>query len=467
MTESMHQWLLGNGLRLSPSQRATHTCVLGQTGMGKSRALESWIMQDILAGHGVAVIDPHGDLYQNLVLRLSRLIPRHAELLDRIILLDPNDPTWTVGFNPLEPIPGILSERLAWFLTDVILKIWKMDAVEVPRTQRLITHSFLVLAERRRSLVDLPRFLFDAAWRQEFLAHTTQREAADYFHYEFPTREGAVHQWVTPVLNKIGPLIFDPDVFLMLSTRSTIHFREILDRKMVLLVNLSKGILGEGCSAMLGAFIVAHLQQAALSRANSTRRDPFFLYLDEFHNYTTDNVTGILSESRKYGLSLILAHQYLDQLSVEIRDAVLNNTGTFACFRLGYQDATLLSRVLFPPGHSKESHQEINLPHMPGYSIPLFQDRVAAPGHEELVTRLTQLKPREFWTKRRGPYPPVKQQALNMPVPELSRELFSARRQLVETSGRKFGRLKSELRKEASDEQSQHSRHSTTYYEKP
>src|SRR5207244_35328 len=127
------------GLRLTPGQRATHTHVIGQTGTGKSRMLESWAMQDILAGHGVAILDPHGPLYNNLVLRLSRLVERNPALAERIVLMDPSDKTWTVGFNALEPIQGIYLERLAAFLTDVIVKIWKLDTSSMPRTQRLIT----------------------------------------------------------------------------------------------------------------------------------------------------------------------------------------------------------------------------------------------------------------------------------------------------------------------------------------
>lgn len=459
-------WMLGNGLKLTPADRATHTHVIGQTGMGKSRALESWAMQDILAGHGVAVIDPHGDLYQNLVLRLSGQIDRHPDLLERTILIDPADPVWTVGFNPLEPVPGIAPERLAWFLTDVIMKIWKIDATSVPRMLRLITYSFLTLSERRLSLVDLPRFLVDSAWREELIAQTTHPEVIDYFHHEFPAGKAAAHQWITPVLNKIGPLIFDPDVRLMLGTRSTINFREILDRKRVVLVNLAKGILGEGNSALLGAFIVAHLQQAALSRANTRHREPFFLYLDEFQNYTTINIKDILSESRKYALSLVLAHQYLDQVAMDLRDAVLNSTGTVVCFRLGYHDATGLARELFPPGHLKTWHQEINFTRVGGYAMPLFQERSEALGHEELVTQLTQLRAREFWTKVRGPLPPVKQRTLNMPTPVPDKELFAARKRLIDTAGNRFGKLKADVRRQVNDARPSNNRPGTTYYEK-
>jgi hypothetical protein len=466
MNGLIRQWLTGSGLKLNAAERATHTHVIGQTGMGKSRMLESWVMQDIVAGRGLAVIDPHGDLYQNLVLRIAMLLAVMPQLAERIILINPNDPVWAVGFNPLQPVNGISLERLAWFLTDVIVKIWKLDTSSMPRMLRLITYSFLTLAEFALSLVDLPRFLFDTGWRQSLIARTAHREVADYFRQEFPSREGAVHQWVTPVLNKIGPLIFDPDVRLMLGTRSTINFRKILDRRLVLLVNLSKGILGEGNSALLGAFFVAHLQQAALSRANSRHRDQYFLYLDEFQNYTTDNIKDILSESRKYGLSLMLAHQYLDQLSIDLRGAVLNTAGTMVCFRLGYHDANLLSREIFPPGYLKASHAELDYARLGRIGIPLFEEKQEPLEHEALTTLLTQLRPREFWTKRRGPYAPIKQRALNMPEPVLSPQLFNARKHLIDTSGQQFGRLKAEIRQEMNHARPNNGDQSTTYYEK-
>lgn len=465
MNGLVKQWLSGDGLKLSPTQRATHTHVIGQTGTGKSRTLESWVMQDVAAGHGLAVLDPHGDLYNHLVLRIGVLAQQRPELAERIVLIDPRDPVWTVGFNPLEPIQNIPLERLAWFLTDVIIKIWKLDSSSMPRMLRLITYSFLTLAEFGKSLVDLPRFLNDSSWRESLLARTTHREVADYFHHEFPTRENSVHQWITPVLNKIGPLIFDPDVRLMLGTKSTINFRRILDDKLILLVNLSKGILGEGNSALLGAFIVAHLQQAALSRANSRNRDLFFLYLDEFQNYTTDNIRDILSESRKYGLSLILAHQYLDQLAADLRGAVLNTAGTIACFRLGYQDASVMARELFPPNHLRETHHEFDMVRIAGHRLPMLQERTEALSHEALVNQLTQLRAREFWTKRRGPHRPVKQRALAMPEPLSSRELYAARRRLVELSGQRFGTLKSEVRKELAHSRNDTPYESATYYE--
>lgn len=461
----LQQWLLGDGVKLTAAQRAIHVHVIGQPGTGKSRMLESWIVQDMVAGRGAVVLDPHGDLYQNLVSWIAMLIEYRPELAERVILLDPNNPTWTVGFNPLQKIEDISIQRLAWFLTDVIMKIWKMDATSYPRMLRLITYSFQTLAEFGLNLLNLPRFLNDPDWRESLISRTAYRDAADYFRHEFPAREGAIQQWVTPVLNKIGPLIYDPDVGLMLGSHSTINFRKILDDNLFLLVNLSKGILGEGNSAMLGAFIVAHLQQAALSRANTRRRSQAFLYLDEFQNYTTDNIKDILSESRKYGLSLVLAHQYLDQLSTDLRGAVLNTAGTLVCMRLGYHDASVIAREVFPPGYLKEGQQELDFKRVYHFPIPVFEEKWKPLQHEALVTLLTQLGPREFWMKRRGPYPPVKQRALRLPELHPTSELVAASKQLIDISGRRFGRLKADVREELKNGRTQIDHAATAFYE--
>ncbi len=446
MRNQVGLWLQGDGLWVSPLHRATHTYVIGQPGTGKTKALESWIMQDILSGHGVGVMDPAGDLYQSLLFRLSALADREPGLVDRVVLIDPSDPVWTVGFNPLEPIRNVARERLAWFLTDVIVKIWKIEASSAPRMLRLLTFTFLVLSELELSLVELPHFLSDPDWRDSLLRRSHNGEAIQYFRFEFPKSAAGVHQWVTPVLNKIGALIFDPDTRLMLTGRSTIHLRQILDQNGILLVNLSKGLLGEGNSALLGAFLIAHIQQAALSRANSRVRAPFFLYLDEFQNYTTDNIKDILAESRKYGLSLILAHQYLDQLSDELRAAVLNTTGTIASFRVGHPDASLLAKEIFPPGFLKTPARAPGYGRL-GHGLSAFLQEDPGPtGPEATTALLTQLKPREFWAKRRGPSQPVKLRTMNMPEPVVTKDTWNVRREFLDRVGQRCGKLKRDIR---------------------
>ncbi len=427
---------------LTARQRAIHTYVIGQPGTGKSRALEAWIMQDIHAGHGVGVIDPHGDLYRNLLMRLA---PKH-ELWERLVILDPLNPKWVVGFNPLEVIQGLSQERLALFLTDVVIKVWSLNTTNAPRMVWLLTNSFLALSDLGLSLLDLPRFLLDRDFR-EGLLHCLSTEAVYlYFRHEFPDSDAAVHQWVTPVLNKIGGLIFDPDVRLMFSGGTSINFRQILDEQLVMLVNIPKGILGEGSSALLGAFIVAHLQKAALSRANAFKRAPFYLYLDEFQNYTSDNIKDILSESRKYALSLTLAHQYLDQLSNDLRSAVLNTAGTIISFRVGYNDALRLAKEIFPsPDYLTSSKMKVQLGRYGLMPFPSVRNHHDSLGWNGLALFLSRLQPRQFWARHRGAKTPSKQRTFNMPDPVLTFQLASYLHSMLACSGMRFGRMKDDV----------------------
>lgn len=437
------RWLIEDDTRLTLADRAAHTYVIGQPGTGKSRALESWAMQDIAAGLGVAVIDPHGDLFHNLLFRLSDK-PEHFK---RVVVLDPCDPNWVVSFNPLEAVRDVPPGRLALFLTDVVIRIWKITPTAAPRMVWLLTNSFLALADLGLTLLDLPRFLLDREFREDYLPRLRHETVRAYFRDEFPKLRWLVHEWATPVLNKIGGLIFDADVRLMLAKGSPLNFREVLDRQLILLAHLPKGILGEESSALLGAFIVAQFQKAALSRADVTHRPPYILYLDEFQNYTSDNIKDILSESRKYGLSLTLAHQYLDQLAPELRSAVLNTTGTLACFRVGYHDAWQLSKEIFP---SREflapDTWNFNLQHLA--RLPFITvDRQRQPlGWEGLTEKLANLPAREFWMRRRGVHTPAKLRTLDVPDPRITSEAEIKIRHLRDVSGNLYGRSKEELR---------------------
>jgi Type IV secretion-system coupling protein DNA-binding domain len=446
MNELTH-WLLHNGLRLSAGQRTTHTYIIGQPGAGKSRAIESWAMQDIANGQGVCVVDTEGDLYHNLVSHVAVLAERQPELTRRVILLDPTDPKWTVGFNPLEPIPGIAQERLVGFITDWIIKLWKIDPTTSPRMLDLLSNTLLAQSDLRQTLVDSPRFLRDHAWRNSLLKRVRHRSVLDYFKYEFPENPSGAKTWIAPILNKIKRLVFDPDVRLMLGARSTLNFRQIMDRKLVVLVNLSKGVLGEGNSAMLGAFIVAQLQQAALSRVTTRFRPPFYVYLDEFQNYTTDNIKEILAGARKYSLSITLAHQYLGQLSDDLRQAVLNTTGTLACFRVGYHDAGILAKEIFPPRFLRETDSALQFTRLAGFSLPNWHHESEPLRNDQVISQLTQLQAREFWTKRRSTRVPLKQRTLDMPDLPESSALREARARLIETAGQQYGTLKNDVRR--------------------
>jgi hypothetical protein len=400
-------------------------------------------MQDISAGRGVGVIDPHGDLFRNLLLRLSF----KPDVWERVVIIDPCNKHWVTTFNPLDAVSTSSPERLSLFLTDIISKIWKLDLASAPRTTWLLTNTFTALADLGLTLLHLPRFLLDRTYRESLLPRLTNPSAMTFFEYEYPKNPAAVHQWASPVLNKLGNLIFDPDVSLLLAGRPRIRFRQIMDRELILLANLPKGTIGEGVSALMGAFIVAHIQKAALAREDSNHRRNFYLYLDEFQNYTTDNIRDILSESRKYSLSMILVNQYLEQLAPEIRSALLNTAGSIACFRTGYQDSYELAKEIFPLQHSGVSDNQLQ--------PPLFAARWPRLGHpqrsakwDQLAASLSGLRFREFWHKQRGACRPTKQRTFDMPLPTVTDEIRQNVWSLVATSAKLYSRSKEAVKKE-------------------
>ena len=426
-------WVMGHQeIALSEKQRATHTYVIGQSGTGKSRALESWILQDIAAGHGVGVIDPHGDLYDHLVARVADL----PQVWDRIILFDPTDPHWSISFNPLEKIEGTAAERLALYMTDITVKVWELHPVDAPRMVWLLTNTFLALVELNLTLPDLPKFLMDQEYREGLISRISIPAVRQYFENEFPKTASGTLQWITPVLNKIGNLLFDRDIRLIFSRGSSFDFRQVLDRQMIFLAKLPKGVLGEGTSSLLAAFLVAHLQRAALSRADTLYRPPFYLYLDEFQDYTTNNIADILSESRKYALALTLAHQFLEQLPNELRQTVLNTAGTLACFRVGYHDALALAKEVFP---SPDFKYRLRFRGMLG--MPSLQQA----GWDGLALELSNLKPRHFWYRRRGSYSPIKQVTYFMPDPINTRQSREQIQALIDFCGERFCQRKDNL----------------------
>ena len=433
MRKRIARHLMRDATQLTTAQRMTHTYVLGQPGTGKSRALEAWAMQDILAGQGVAVLDPHGDLFDDLLARLAA----HPSLWERVVVIDPGDSDWVVSIDPLRAMHTQSRQRLALFVTDIIVKIWRIDSSHAPRMVWLLANSFLALAELDLTLLDLPRFLLDRPFREALLPRVSREEVLTYFHLEYPQNEAGVRQWATPVLNKLGGLLFDPDTRAMLAGYNTLDFRQIIDHKKILLVNLSKGLLGEGASALLGAFIVALLQKAALSRADTRWRQPYYLYLDEFQNYTTGNIRDILAESRKYALSLTLAHQYLEQLPSDVRAAVLNTAGTLVCFRVAYRDAARLAQEIFSASQVQDETRlgQRWLGGLPLLSLRTWQQPLS---RDRLVSQLTSLPQRQFWSRQRAARRPLRQRTLEMPDVRLTRERRSAIASLREGSGWRY-----------------------------
>ena len=440
------KYLMGRDeIQLSSKERSTHTYVIGQPGTGKSRAIESWVMQDIKAGRAVGVIDPHGDLYNNL---LARLID-YPLLWNKIVLFDPLDKKWAVGFNPLAVVADLPKERLAIYMTDIVIKVWKIQTEHAPRMVWLLTNTFLALSSSGLNILDLPRFLTDSEFRMALLSKISSEGVRNYFLNEYPQKQSSAMQWAAPILNKLGNLIFDPQIRTIFTGKSTINFRHIMDSGKILLVHLPKGIMGEELSSLLAAFIVAMIQKAALSRASTHHRQPFYLYLDEFQNYTTNNIKDILSESRKYSLSMTMAHQYLDQLSADLRSAVLNTIGTVVCFRVGYKDASTLVKEIFPsPEYVQNKGQELRLRSVNSILLPMLIPKLKASNWEMLTRELVNLRMREFWFRKSGLSQPVKQYTFEMPDPILTAEKKRRIQMLRDCSGANYARLRSGLKPE-------------------
>jgi len=325
--------------------RLSHVHVLGKTGVGKSTLLETLISHDLQAGNGFALIDPHGDLAENVVERASTVHGRD------IVHLDAADPNQPYGYNPLRRVRDDRIPLAASGLLDTFRKLWP-DAWGT-RMEHVLRCSLYTLLERSGStLPDLLRLYADKDFRQAVTKRTRNPVIRDFWKNEFERYSDRYRaEVVAPIQNKLGALLADPTLYRILVTPGVdLHFRQIMDTGGVLIANLAKGRLGEDSSATLGSLLVSTIGLAALSRADvpAAGRRPYFLYVDEFQSFTTLAFANMLSELRKYGLGLTLAHQYFHQLDPDVRYAVLGNTGTLISFRVGPEDAAVLAREFQP-----------------------------------------------------------------------------------------------------------------------
>lgn len=440
-------------IKLTQDALSTHLYCVGASGTGKSRFLLSLMLQHIGQGVGVICIDPHGELIAYV---LAYLAERRKHIGQRVILIDPLHPTHTVGFNPLELKPGEIADRKVLFLSSVISKLFQVDEMIAARMMRLLYHAFLLLIRTKLTLLEFVPLLTDRDFRSRLIETLAPTDPLfTYWVHEFPTQDRLITEWTQSSLNKVGPLVTDPDFALILGQQaSTIDFRAIIDEGKVLLVNLPKGILGESTSYLMGAFILAQIQLAALSRADNpyARYQQCVLVIDEFQNFVTDDISIILAESRKYRLSLIMAHQYYEQLREQpkLQAAVLNTVGNLVVFQIGATDAELLVKDLFTPplDQIKERRERATMTGIKWWPLISQHEIIWRPLPEiweQEARRITTLHKREFWYKRRGNYAPVKLRTLNMPDIERTPRLEQAIAELVMQSMARYGRDKQEV----------------------
>jgi len=325
----------------------SHAYIVGATRTGKSRLLRLLIEQDIAGGHGLCVIDPHGDLYEELVTYLGTLPSGHPAIA-QATLIDPTDGDWAVGFNPLEVsdeeeiYPHVLE------LLTVFEKLWG-DAWGA-RMEDLMRNSFITLAEHGLTLLEMPRLLTDPDFRSVLVADLQSAEAKSYWENRFePLAARTKAEWIESTLNKVSTFVSDPWVRDMVGQQhSTIDLRKWMDEGRITLVNLAKGRLKKN-SDLVGALLVSKIQEAALSRVNIRKKDrrPYRLYVDEFQHYATRSFEEILSEAGKYGLSIVMANQTLVQLERTLLSSVLSNAMVQIYFRCNRQDAEILARQAY------------------------------------------------------------------------------------------------------------------------
>lgn len=327
------------------ADRRAHLYAIGKTGTGKSTFLETLMHQDIAAAEGLALLDPHGDLVE----RVLSAIPPHRR--EDLIYFNVPDIGHPMGFNPLEQLPPEKQPLAASGLLEVFKKIWAESWG--PRLEHILRNALLVLfAHPQATLRDVLRLLDDRAFREAAVTMVNNRNVRDFWLREY---EGYPRNFraeaIAPIQNKVGAFLANPILSQILTQpKSAFDLRQVMDEGRLLLVNLAKGKIGEDATALLGAMLVSRIGLAALSRAEVPeyeRRD-FYLYLDEFHSFTTLSLANMLSELRKYRVNLILAQQYLSQIDLQVRDAVLGNVGTMISFRVGPGDAEILEKEFAP-----------------------------------------------------------------------------------------------------------------------
>jgi hypothetical protein len=327
------------------TDRLSHLYMLGRTGVGKSTLIEALALQDLKAGRGFALIDPHGDLAE----RVMSIAP--AEALGRITYLNAPDPTQPFGYNPLRRVRYDKIPLAASGLLETFRKLWPL-AWGV-RMEHVLRNSLYALLERDGSaLPDILRLFVDDQFRRGVTASLRNYVVRSFWTSEFDAYPPRLRiEAVAPIQNKLGALLSDPGLYrLLVAPQVDLHLRRMMDKGGVLIANLSRGQLGEDSSLMLGSLLVSTLGLAGFTRADIAHeeRRPFFVYVDEFQSFTTLAFVNILAELRKHAVGLVLANQHLHQLEADIRHAVLGNAGTLISFRIGAEDAPLIAKEYQP-----------------------------------------------------------------------------------------------------------------------
>lgn len=358
------------GIKMDDRKR--HIYVIGKSGTGKSTLLENMIIDDINEGRGVIVVDPHGELADKIV----ECIPESR--IEDAVVLDPSDRKFPLAFNLLEKVSEDHKGTVASGFVGIFKKIFGNSWG--PRLEYILRNTVLALLETEgATMLGIPRMLTEQAYREKVIQQIKDVVVRDFWVNEWGSMDQKQRvEAMGPILNKVGQFLSNSTIRNIVGQpKSTFDVRKIMDEQKILIINLSKGKIGEDNMALLGAMIITKVQLAAMSRADvpAEQRPNCFLYVDEFQNFATDSFASILSEARKYGLGLTLAHQYIAQVAEEVKDAVIGNVGTLITFRVGAPDADALVKEFAPVF---EANDMVNL-RMAHIYIKLLIDGITSP----------------------------------------------------------------------------------------
>jgi len=417
---------------IKTDDRRRHMYVIGKTGMGKTNLLENLAIQDIQKGHGIAFIDPHGDTAEKLI----KAIP--SSRINDVIYLNPSDQDFPIAFNVMEKVDPEYRHLVASGLVGVFKKIWA-DSWG-PRLEYILRNAILALLEYPGStLLGVTRILVDKSYRARVVEKITDPVVRSFWVDEFSQwNDRVLQEVISPIQNKVGQFLSSSLIRNIVGqTVSSFNIREVMDQRKILIINLSKGRIGEDNGALLGAMMITKIQLAAMGRVDipEEERKDFYLYVDEFQNFATESFANILSEARKYHLNLVLANQYVTQIEETVRDAIFGNAGSIVSFRVGAMDAEFLEKEFEPVFMMNDI---INLPKYQIY-LKLMIDGIA--GDAFSATTL----------------PPIKLEDAGNEVKiiQSSRERYSSSREEVEEKIRRWsGMLTSEERQAIAESQS-------------
>lgn len=341
---------------IKDKDRLRHIYVIGKSGTGKSTLLENMSISDIRRGKGLCVIDPHGDIAQDLL----NYVPEERK--DDLIYFNATDTEHPVAFNPLHGIHPKYHHLVASGLISTFKKIWA-DSWG-PRLEYILRYCLLTLMEYPdATLLDVQPLLTDMAFRNHVLLYVQNEASKSFWKKEFEKYAPQFRsEAISPILNKTGLFLTSIPLRNIVGQKTRgIRMQQVLEDRKILIVNLSKGEIGEDASSLLGSILLTSIQLAAMHRATQQEhtRKPFYLYVDEMHSFISLSFVDILAEARKYGLSLFLTHQYIEQIDERIRGAIFGNVGTIISFRVGATDAEVLEKEFFPVFNKEDF---INLP---------------------------------------------------------------------------------------------------------